>query len=392
MRVTPTMISHNTLRNINQSYQKLGMLSDQMATQKKITRASQDPVVAMKGMLYRSQVAEVTQFKRNLSEVYHWMDTADSALDEATETLKRIRDLATQASNDSYDASERANIAKEIKQLRLHLESIANTKSGTKYIFNGTDTMSPPVINSDNMNLPISSLFEGETNLEGFQLIHGGRTFEVVGEDEESGQLIFQDVKQIGNPAYGEEGFEENAFQLKVTEGGEITFSQPNRETGEATTSNVRTNDLVIASKDAVSANSQPVEIELLNGVKVQVNINPNDVFSNQLFGDIIRLEQALEDGSVTGEELTGYIDEFFAHIDHFVSQRAELGARTNRVEMIENRILDQEISAKKMMSDNEDVDMEEVIMNLVIQENIHNAALAAGARIMQPSLLDFLR
>ena len=34
---------------------------------------------------------------------------------------------------------------------------------------------------------------------------------------------------------------------------------------------------------------------------------------------------------------------------------------------MMENRILDQEISAKKMMSDNEDADMEEVIMNLII-------------------------
>ncbi len=43
-------------------------------------------------------------------------------------------------------------------------------------------------------------------------------------------------------------------------------------------------------------------------------------------------------------------------------------------------------------MSNNEDVDLEEVIIDLTIQESVHRAALAVGARIVQPSLMDFLR
>ncbi len=82
----------------------------------------------------------------------------------------------------------------------------------------------------------------------------------------------------------------------------------------------------------------------------------------------------------------------FFGHIDALASERAELGARVNRAEMIENRLLDQEITAKKIMSENEDIDFEEAIIELVIQESLHSAALAVGARIIQPSLLDFLR
>ena len=43
------------------------------------------------------------------------------------------------------------------------------------------------------------------------------------------------------------------------------------------------------------------------------------------------------------------------------------------------------------MLSENEDVDIEEVIMNLSIQESMHRASLAVSARVIQPSLLDFL-
>src|SRR5690625_1015226 len=129
MRVTQTMLATNSLNQIHKGYNRLGELRDQLNTGKKITRPSQDPVVAMKGMRYRTQVTEVTQFKRNLGEAYNWMETADAALDQGTEALKRIRELATDAANDSKTITERASIAKEITQLREHLQSIANTKN-----------------------------------------------------------------------------------------------------------------------------------------------------------------------------------------------------------------------------------------------------------------------
>ncbi|KPD00119.1 flagellar hook-associated protein FlgL [Geobacillus sp. BCO2] len=44
------------------------------------------------------------------------------------------------------------------------------------------------------------------------------------------------------------------------------------------------------------------------------------------------------------------------------------------------------------MLSDNEDVDLEKVITDLKTQESVHRAALAVGARVIQPTLVDFLR
>ena len=51
-----------------------------------------------------------------------------------------------------------------------------------------------------------------------------------------------------------------------------------------------------------------------------------------------------------------------------------------------------QEGIAKKQMSENEDIDYEKVITEMLTQESIHRAALSVGARIIQPSLVDFLR
>jgi flagellar hook-associated protein 3 FlgL len=292
MRVTQSMIAANSLRHLSQSYERMKTSQDQLSTGKKISRASQDPVVAMNGMRYRTQVTETEQFKRNLSEVYNWMDTADSTLDQTTNALHRVRELTVQASNDTYEATQRANIAKEVQQLKEHLESLGNTKVNNKYIFNGTNTTNKPI-------------------------------------DLDAGQF---------------------------------------------------------------STNEQNVEIELLKGVKVPVNITPNKVFSQDLFADIQSLENMLNDPNTTAEQLSGLLDTIDVHINNSVNERAELGARMNRVEMIDNRIQDQEVIAKRIMSDNEDAEMEKVITELMSQENVHRAALSSTGRIIQPTLMDFLR
>ncbi len=294
MRVTQTMLAHNSLRHLNQSYTRLGELQDQLSTGKKITRASQDPVVAMNGMRYRTQVMEVEQFKRNLSEVYNWMEATDSALDKAAQVLHRVRELVQQAANDTYEENQRDSIAKEVGQLIEEMATIANTKSNNKYIFNGTNTTEKPV----------------------------------------------------------------------SIDGDDIT----------------------------VSENDTNVEIELLKGVYIPVNSNPTNVFTDKLFKELQKIQARLIETDTTGEDLTGYLEIIDGHMNNVVNERAEVGARYNRVEMIQARLDEQEVIANRIMSDNEDADMEEVIIHLMTQENVHRAALGAGARIIQPTLLDFLR
>ena len=59
----------------------MGTLQDQLNTGKKITRPSQNPVVAIKGIGYRTDLTKVEQYQHNLGEVNNWLDTTDDTLD-----------------------------------------------------------------------------------------------------------------------------------------------------------------------------------------------------------------------------------------------------------------------------------------------------------------------
>ncbi|WP_078555828.1 flagellar hook-associated protein FlgL [Bacillus alkalicellulosilyticus] len=366
MRVTQSMLANNTLRHISQGYDRLGRLQEQLATQKKISRASQDPVVAMKGMRFRSEVTEVEQFKRNLSEVYSWMDNSDSALDKTTQAIHRIRELVVQASNDTYESSQRSNMAKEIQQIAEHIESLANTKVNGKFIFNGTNTTNPPV-NIKDINI----------NMNDFQF------------DNQENFVIQFNNKQFKFNA------EENAFvngnERIVVAPGE-NGPEVTHQIGDGEPTEVATKDLILSDKKALSTNEENVKIEVMKGIFMPVNTNPQNVFSAEMFADLKKVIDVLTNPSSTGREIEKFLDRIDVHANNVVNERAELGARMNRVEMIEIRIMEQEIIAKKSMSENEDADAERLIMDLIAQESVHRAALASGARLMQPSLLDFLR
>ncbi|SEA39483.1 flagellar hook-associated protein 3 FlgL [Thalassobacillus cyri] len=300
MRVTQGMLTNNMLRHLSNSYDRMGKYQEQLSTGKKINRPSDNPVVAMKGMNYRTQLNEVQQFQRNLGEMHNWMENSDSAMDKATQAMQRVRELTVQASNGTYDQGQRENIAKEIGQLKDHMIDIANTKVNNKYIFNGNDTLNAPV-----------------------------------------------DVSEENPPAADPSPFK-------------------------------------------VSDNSGEVMIEISKGNSLKANIDPTKVFSGQLFADLQGLENALKGNDES--KLNGYLDIIDDHINNIVDERADLGARMNRIELVEDRLAQQEITATRILSENEDADIEKVITELKTQESVHRAALGVGARIIQPTLMDFLR
>ena len=76
---------------------------------------------AMMGMKYRTNLNQVEQYSSNISEATSWIESTDSALNQADFSLQRIRELAVQASNGTYEENQRESIAAEIKQLKEHL-------------------------------------------------------------------------------------------------------------------------------------------------------------------------------------------------------------------------------------------------------------------------------
>src|SRR5690606_33743265 len=102
MRITQTMLQNNLLRNLFASQKEMDKYFTQIYSGKKIRRPSEDPVIAMRGMGYRTELTEVEQYKRNVSGIWSWMEHADDALDKATLVMQRLEELAVQAANDPY--------------------------------------------------------------------------------------------------------------------------------------------------------------------------------------------------------------------------------------------------------------------------------------------------
>lgn len=91
-------------------------------------------------------------------------------------------------------------------------------------------------------------------------------------------------------------------------------------------------------------------------------------------------------------DELLNDLAKIDACADRINNCWAEIGARTNRFELVESRIEDQVVSLKELRSETGDVDMAEALIELMQKENVLQASLAVGSRIMQVSLVDFLR
>lgn len=150
-------------------------------------------------------------------------------------------------------------------------------------------------------------------------------------------------------------------------------------------------------SADAANDNTD-MGIYYLNvspSVTVEVSIPGEKVFGEagaadnifKLFDDIA---QQLQDNEQT--ELSGSLDDIGLAIERISFNLAEVGARMNRFELIENRIGDEKVSITTLKSAVADVDMADAVIQLQLQQNVLQASLSVGAKVMQMSLLDYIR
>jgi flagellar hook-associated protein 3 FlgL len=114
------------------------------------------------------------------------------------------------------------------------------------------------------------------------------------------------------------------------------------------------------------------------------------DEESTELFTVLSTISDAIRDGN-QGVLETGLKNLDTAH-DLLKSALSDVGARYNRVTQMKQSADDHLLSVSTQLSDIEDVDLPKAIMELQIQQTSYQAALAATAKVIQPSLIDFLR
>jgi len=356
------MLVSNLRKNLNYSMTRMDKLQNQMATGRKYAHISDDPAALIYGMSARNKLARLDNYKSTVSTAQDWLLQAEVGIMELQSTLVNAYELTIDAASDAKgtlpeSGSDKPNIAQVIAQLRDHYVDTLNTTFGDKFVFSGYNTPGDPTLD------PAGS---------GAYLDPAIKAFTVQGDPP---KLYF------------------NGFDLSQFDGmsyADFTAEPPTAELEELR-----------------SLQADVLTFDVGTGVEMKVTMNGIDLLmfatpdtdpggtGEMLIRNSWNVLQELYERTVAGEpaeNIGRMITPLQGAQNHLLTKTAEIGGRVRRLELLEARYESDAINYERMRSDAEDADMAEVIMYFKMAEAVHQAALSAGARVIQPTLMDFLR
>lgn len=138
----------------------------------------------------------------------------------------------------------------------------------------------------------------------------------------------------------------------------------------------------------------ETLEFWVGTGIKMDVVLNGIDLVGTgdeNLYSMLDKLYNDLINGASVEEIQNTYITKLQNMQSGLLAKAAELGGKTNRLDMLTSRYEQDYLNYTQMLSDAEDADYAELIMNFQMAMNVYNAALSAGSMVIQKSLVDFL-
>jgi len=295
MRVSNRLIANTVNSNLFKNTDRLLDLQTMVSSGKRVNKPSDDPISMGRILDYRTTLASVDQYGRNISNGKAWLNLTDSVLGSIGDLVIRAKELSIYQASDTNSPDDRRIASEEVKNIFDQVMALANTKQGNSYLFAGFNTDTPPFDRDDFYN---------------------------------------------------------------------ITHSVDNGD------------------------------IDIVIGVDVRLNINTNgdDAFINNvnIFEVIGDLNTALEADDTNA--IANQIEELENALNHILIVRANTGARLNRIESTENHWADFKLNIQTQLSNEEDADIMKVVSDMIAQEAAYKASLAASAKIIQPSLIDFIR
>ncbi len=306
MRITQSMMTDRLLSNLSRSQERLARASEEMQTQKKLLKPSDDPVGAQLAVMTRGELAANDKHSNNISQARGFMQTAGSSLDGITSLLHRAQELTIQGANGATGDEARKNIAAEIDQIIDAVKQAGNTNYAGVFIFSGTATTTQPY---DTTTIPAVDAYQGDNGM---------------------------------------------------------------------------------------------VAREIGPGVSVQINTLVNSGTppllgsgggDGGLIDTLRNISTHLKSGAARRRRRAGHDRHRGARRqpDAINKAQAVLGATVNRLDAADDRLSSTKIASTQLLSDTEDVDAATAYLNLSTTQSVYEAALKAGATIIQPSLLDFL-
>lgn len=420
MRITNRYLAERVVQSVQGNLSKLARSQEQIATSKRLLRPSDDPNVMGQFIAVKATLSYNVQYGRNIDDGLAYLDMNDAAMQTLDEVLAKAGELATQAANDTYTAEDRAAIAAQIDKMIDEVVDLGNTSIGGKYIYAGMRNNRPPFSREDD-----KIMFGGDTAAI-YREVLAGTDYRVDAPGVTTGvEIVAKNDPAKSSAAPVVLARQDDRAQVGIIE---LTVDTPPGEVTchvfdlDGTTVNP---DLVINYSYNSDTKLFQVTAGGLAGLEIDFSASASDatyritldsrvgVFGNAdmfngytvydpatapakadadkgIFDTLFALRDRLLANDTAGLQMS--IQEIQDTTDKILEYRVQVGARTKHFEALKTQLLDQEVKLTEILDQIEGADMARLSIEASQHQLSYEASLAIGARIMQTSLLDFLR
>ena len=389
-------------------------LTNQISSGTKINELRNDPLAASHAVRYESYLARLERFETNTLYAKDHYNQVDVYLQRAVDVLQRIRELAVTGANGIYSKEDERNIAVEVNELLKELVSISNTTGPDgKQLFAGDKAFTEPfrivegTVEGGGETLVVNVEYRGSGPNRHAEISDGTYTNLDIGGGEAfwaERMQIFSSIDATNWRAAEDGAFYIDGYEIPVREGDTLPAVVAKiNDSGAPVKASVdpQTKGLMITG-----TNPHLIKVEDKQGSRtmeelgiIQFNNDPSApnwspaarVAGGSVFEMVIRLRDALYRGDTDfiGSQGIGGIDLALGNIE---TRLTDIGSRQERV-MAAWQKLNQEIpNVNSMIARESGVDMLDAATDLGMMDFAHKAALQTAAKIIPPTLLDFLR
>lgn len=361
MRVTDKMTYNQVTDQLQKNRGEMGNLQNQAATQKRITKPSDDPAAAARVLVSRTEERGSSQFIKNINVARSYLEFTDQSLSELSEALIRAKELAIQQASDAGASEDTRRVtAAEIDQIYAQAVQIGNRKLADRYVFAGHQTTTAP--------FDMSGEYAGDDGEVKIQVNKDAFvSMNIAGDKVFLGKGLAADGLIRQKKAVPKDAMELHSY--KVDEENRRLQNEQLQEQEMA----MRAPSSAMRTSGAMESIASPDEQGGINILKVlkdfEISLTTNDKLG---------IQEA--------------IDTLDASIAQVVNARASVGARIMGLNAATDTLQKSIVDNKTTASQLEDVDLFQVVSDINKTDSTLKATLETSSKVMNQSLLDFLR
>lgn len=144
MRVTVTEMYRNFLSDLETLSTNYNRVSRKISSGKRISQLKDSPLGSAELASLTELASEIDMYRSNMSSGSYFLKAAESALNEVNNIFTSIYTRGSEAGSELMTTEARAAIATEVRTLRDQILSLANSQARGRYLFGGSQTLSPP--------------------------------------------------------------------------------------------------------------------------------------------------------------------------------------------------------------------------------------------------------